>query len=277
MEIFLLLLRVSCHLLLGKVFAMEKSCWLKAFTRKLATEIKFDVLLILGCQIDIDRIMATPLSSYPREDKLFWHHSNSAIYNIKSGYHLAESLQWKDTSSPSNSPRKWWDRFWSLNVPKKIKIFAWRVINDAIATAVNQLHRKISHTVECSLCTCGKSVGHALFICTRVDLCLEANSFLGVFLEYQNLNGHDVYSYLVEAHNDYDMEKIICLMWCIWMERNKEVHGTKPKPALIICTFTDAYIDQFQRTKILPSNALEEKTRCSTSASPIVVGNSTTP
>uniref|UniRef100_A0A803QQ43 RNase H type-1 domain-containing protein n=1 Tax=Cannabis sativa TaxID=3483 RepID=A0A803QQ43_CANSA len=62
-------------------------------------------------------------------------------------------------------------------------------------------------------------------------------------------------------------------------ERTKEVHGTKPKPAPIICTFAEAYIDQFRNAKApaTPSKALKEQTRCSTSATPVMMNTSTSP
>uniref|UniRef100_A0A803QQN3 Reverse transcriptase n=1 Tax=Cannabis sativa TaxID=3483 RepID=A0A803QQN3_CANSA len=108
------------------------------------------------------RILAIPLSSTPREDKLFWHHYDNGIYSIKTGYHLAESIGKMNDSSSSYSNRSWWNRLWSLTLPKKVKIFAWRVINNAIPTAAN-LHRcKITPTAACSLCNCHwESIGHA--------------------------------------------------------------------------------------------------------------------
>uniref|UniRef100_A0A803NGS0 Uncharacterized protein n=1 Tax=Cannabis sativa TaxID=3483 RepID=A0A803NGS0_CANSA len=48
-------------------------------------------------------------------------------------------------------------------------------------------------------------------------------------------------------HSDVDLTMIICLMWSIWSERNKENHGTKPKPAAMICNFAVAYLDQYHK------------------------------
>ncbi|KAM6548879.1 hypothetical protein CsatB_020555 [Cannabis sativa] len=138
------------------------------------------------------------------------------------------------------------------------------------------------HTIKIilllTLCNGGwESIGHALFRCTRAEAVWNLTHFRVCFPNISNLNGHDIYSSLAAVHNNTDLEKILCLMWCIWTERNKKLHGTKPKPALITCTFTDAYIDQFHIAKVLPLNASTDKTRCSKSASPNSVGTSTTP
>ncbi|XP_030508658.2 uncharacterized protein LOC115723351 [Cannabis sativa] len=175
--------------------------------------------------IDVYRILAISLSYYPREDKLFWYHSDSGVYNVKFGYHLAESLERKDTSSSSNSPRKWWDRFW-----------------------------KISYFTTCTLCDgVWESVGHALFRCTRARAIWNQTQFQVFSPKINNLNGHDIYSTLAAAYKDSDLEKILCLMWCIWTERNKELHGTKPKLPRIICSFPDVYLEQFYTAKLPPA------------------------
>uniref|UniRef100_A0A803P1A9 Uncharacterized protein n=1 Tax=Cannabis sativa TaxID=3483 RepID=A0A803P1A9_CANSA len=166
--------------------------------------------------IDIERILSILLAPTPREDTLIWHHSDTGNYTVKSGYHLAASLESMEADSPSSSNHQWWNRFWSLKLPKKVKIFAWRFINDDLPTAANLMHRKISTSSACSLC-------------------------LG------NLKGYDIFSYLATVNKDADLERIICIMWCIWSERNKEIHGSKPKIAEVICSYSYSYLAQYRK------------------------------
>uniref|UniRef100_A0A803QB42 Ribosomal protein L39 n=1 Tax=Cannabis sativa TaxID=3483 RepID=A0A803QB42_CANSA len=96
----------------------------------------------------------------------------------------------------------------------------------------------------------------------------------------ENLNGHDIYAYLVEAHKDSDLEKILCLMWSIWTERNKEIHGTRPKPAPNILIFVDSYVDQFRKAKHCATNQKDQAvcTSSTTSAATSsLTSNSATP
>ncbi|XP_060965559.1 uncharacterized protein LOC133034485 [Cannabis sativa] len=175
--------------------------------------------------IDIERILSIPLSSLPREDLLIWHHSYTGVYSVKSGYHLAASLETLDSHSPSSSNRQWWNRFWSLSLPKKVKIFAWRFINDALPTAVN------------------------LVLCHRAKAVWNKLNFQVSMVNIGNLKGHDIFAHLAAMHNDSDLERIICLMWCIWSERNKETHGSRAKPADVICSFSATYLEQYHNAQ----------------------------
>ncbi|XP_060961932.1 uncharacterized protein LOC133032110 [Cannabis sativa] len=105
-----------------------------------------------------------------------------------------------------------WDTF-----PQKSQIFAWRLINDALPTSVNLAHRKITSSTACARCKC---------------------SWESVLI---------FFSHVAAAHNDTDLELITCLMWCIWSERNKEIHGTKPKSADIIHTFAASHLAQYHK------------------------------
>uniref|UniRef100_A0A803PCT3 RNase H type-1 domain-containing protein n=1 Tax=Cannabis sativa TaxID=3483 RepID=A0A803PCT3_CANSA len=177
--------------------------------------------------IDIECILSIPLSHFPKEDKLIWHHSDTGFYTVKTGYHLAVSLDSMDEHSSSSSHRHWWNRLWSLRLPKKVKIFAWRLVNDALPTSVNLAHRKITPFTACTLYKCGwESAGHAIFCCDRAK---------AVWKKFR---------YNVYIPN---IELITCLMWSIWFERNKEIHGTKPKPADLICTFVVSHLAQYQK------------------------------
>ncbi|KAF4362890.1 hypothetical protein G4B88_014227 [Cannabis sativa] len=198
--------------------------------------------------IDIERILSIPLALTPREDTLIWRHSDTGCYTVKSGYHLAASLESMEADSPSSSNRQWWNRFWSLKLTKKVKIFAWRFINDSLPTAADLMHRKISTSSACSLCLCAwECVGHALFCCTRAKAVWKISKCQVLMPNIGNLKGYDIFSYLATVNKDADLERIICIMWCIWSERNKEIHGSKPKVAEVICSYSDSYLAQYRK------------------------------
>uniref|UniRef100_A0A803Q6Y9 CCHC-type domain-containing protein n=1 Tax=Cannabis sativa TaxID=3483 RepID=A0A803Q6Y9_CANSA len=179
--------------------------------------------------IEIERILSIPLSPFPKEDKLIWHHSDTGFYTVKTGYHLTVSLDSVNEHSSSSSHRQWWNRLWSLRLPKKVKIFAWRLINDALPTSMNLAYRKITPTTACSLCKCGwETIGHAIFCCDRAKAVWKKFRYNVYMPNIGNIKGFDIFSHLAATHNDADLQLITCLMWSIWSERNKEIHGTKP-------------------------------------------------
>uniref|UniRef100_A0A803PKZ1 Reverse transcriptase zinc-binding domain-containing protein n=1 Tax=Cannabis sativa TaxID=3483 RepID=A0A803PKZ1_CANSA len=198
--------------------------------------------------IDIQRILSIPLSPFPRDDKLIWHHSDSGIYSVKIGYQLAASLETQHEHSSSSTHRQWWNRMWSLRLPKKLKIFLWRFINEALPTAVNLVHRKFSSSNACSLCQCSwKTSGHAIFRCKRAKAVWQQFQYKIHMPNMGNAKGFDIFSYIAAAHNDFELEQIVCLMWSIWSERNKEIHGTKPKPVAVLCSYSASYLAQFHK------------------------------
>ncbi|KAM6579887.1 hypothetical protein CsatA_003661 [Cannabis sativa] len=117
-------------------------------------------------------------------------------------------------------------------------------------------------------------------ICSRVAAVWKHTHFRVSIPHVENLNGHDIYAYLAEAHKDSDLEKILCLMWSIWTQRNKEIHGTRPKPAPNILIFVDSYVDQFRKAKHCATNQKDQAvcTSSTTSAATSsLTSNSATP
>uniref|UniRef100_A0A803P0J9 Reverse transcriptase domain-containing protein n=1 Tax=Cannabis sativa TaxID=3483 RepID=A0A803P0J9_CANSA len=173
--------------------------------------------------VDVERIMTLPLSFFPTLDRLIWHHHNSGQYTVKSGYHIAASME--DASNPSVSTTKssWWQFFWSLNLPPKLKIFAWRLIHDALPVAKNLI-------------------------------CLESCWFSFDWSNATLMTNGDYIIHLSTVHSKAEMELIFCTLWCIWTERNQVVHGGKAKPVISLAGFASRYLGNYfaARQKELP-------------------------
>uniref|UniRef100_A0A803PFL5 RNase H type-1 domain-containing protein n=1 Tax=Cannabis sativa TaxID=3483 RepID=A0A803PFL5_CANSA len=117
-------------------------------------------------QIDIDRILTIPLSFYQSTDRLIWHHNTNGFYSVKSSFHLATSISEKDQESSSDDYKTWWKFFWKLQLPPKVKIFAWKVIQNALPVATALHKRKVIDSTLCTRCkSAWESIGHALFSC----------------------------------------------------------------------------------------------------------------
>jgi hypothetical protein len=55
---------------------------------------------------------------------------------------------------------------WKLQVPPKVRIFVWRLINDGLATKQNKKTRKLAMTGTCQLCGMeDESAYHAVVRC----------------------------------------------------------------------------------------------------------------
>ncbi|XP_060968787.1 uncharacterized protein LOC133036269 [Cannabis sativa] len=65
----------------------------------------------------------------------------------------------------------------------------------------------------------------------------------------------DYLHHLSAIHDQQDFELIICLLWGIWMDRNRVVHGGVSRQPASIVQYTTRYHEDFTRVKVPPSTA----------------------
>lgn len=87
-------------------------------------------------------IMSIPLSMFRDDDNLVWHFSNSGSYSIKSEYWVACEMKERSLSSNQAGPspmtiaanRAMWKQIWRLQLPPKLAVFLWRLLQDKLPT-----------------------------------------------------------------------------------------------------------------------------------------------
>uniref|UniRef100_A0A803PYN1 Reverse transcriptase domain-containing protein n=1 Tax=Cannabis sativa TaxID=3483 RepID=A0A803PYN1_CANSA len=200
--------------------------------------------------IDVDKILTIPLSFFASNDRLIWHHSTSGSYNVKSGFHLASSLEDEDACSPSDPNLTWWKFFWSLNLPPKIRIFAWKVYHNIIPTAAALHRRKIIDSAACSLCTSNwESVGHALFDCKHARRIWQESKFFIDFQSAKAMQNGDYFQLLSSIYSQEDFELLVCIMWGVWTDRNKIFHGGQARLSSSIVAYATGFHHDYNRAK----------------------------
>uniref|UniRef100_A0A803QMZ3 Reverse transcriptase domain-containing protein n=1 Tax=Cannabis sativa TaxID=3483 RepID=A0A803QMZ3_CANSA len=215
--------------------------------------------------IDVDRVVTIPLSFFPSNDRLIWHHTTTGCYTVNSGFHLAEVRE----TSGSNNHTNWWKMFWSLSLPSKVKKFAWRVMQDALPVATGLCRRKVIDSATSSLChNAWESVGHALFNCIKARKVWRETKFILDHSHANNVYKGDYLIHLSTLHSKQDFELIVCTMWAIWHERNKVIHGGVSKPSRDITVFANQHLDKFHRSS---RKNQQQYTVCNTSTSPVDV------
>ncbi|CAL1377702.1 unnamed protein product [Linum trigynum] len=97
-------------------------------------------------------IKAIPFPRQNVEDRLIWHYTRDGIFSVKSAYHIAVSLEkrsglwralvsWMDKSS--------WIRVWGANIPPKLKVFVWQILNRILATTEALIEKKVPVPPRC--------------------------------------------------------------------------------------------------------------------------------
>ena len=82
---------------------------------------------------------------------------------MKSAYKVAlsSSLGLVAGSSNGHDKRSFWKSLWNLNIPNKIKYFAWWASKNILPTKVNLCHRKVLTDPTCEACGIeAESSGH---------------------------------------------------------------------------------------------------------------------
>ena len=137
---------------------------------------------------DREAIMSIPLSTNDTNDRLIWAKNRSGKFTVKSTYVLAlKEQQHMAMGDCSNGLvcKKTWKAIWHLNVPQKIKHFAWKAGRDILATKMNFAKRKITPNGVCELCGQDEeTVCHLLWFCDHAKEVWTTSKFVLPFEIY---------------------------------------------------------------------------------------------
>ena len=85
----------------------------------------------------------------------FWAEDKKGRFTVRSAYRLAQEIEAECGNASCSDPMKMhgvWRGMWSLNLPNKIKHFAWNACNGILATKDSLFHRKIMTNNICEAC-----------------------------------------------------------------------------------------------------------------------------
>ena len=100
-------------------------------------------------------ILNIPLSHSLPEDQIIWVGNKKGEFSVKSAYYIAtKGLDTKEEgeSSSSDARSPLWKKLWHLNIPLKVRIFAWKMCMNALPTLVNLQRRGINTYDICPAC-----------------------------------------------------------------------------------------------------------------------------
>ena len=135
---------------------------------------KVEVLHATFLPFEVETILKILLSYNLPEDKLIWIGNRKGEFSVKRAYHVAHSMidASKEGKSSSGDPyRHLWRNLWHLNLPAKIKIFAWRACVNSLPTYDNISKRGINCSTACPICgSKPEDINHALLHCEAASL-----------------------------------------------------------------------------------------------------------
>lgn len=169
------------------------------------------------------------------QDKWWWL-LDPIGYTVKGTYCFLTNMEGQVTSGVGFD-------VWHRRVPSKVSLFAWRLLQDRVATRTNLVRRYVLQAAD-NFCVggCGipETVDHLFIQCTSFGRvwylvchwlgipCVFQGSVTQHFIQFTNLAGM--------ARGSHDYLKIIWLacVWAIWKERNNCVFNNLASDPLSI-------------------------------------------
>ena len=210
--------------------------------------------LIWGCftEEDADAILSIPLSLHQPKDRLIWAESPSGKFRVKSTYRLAYEENRgggkADCSNPSTR-KNVWKGLGSMNLPKKVKHFAWKAARNILATKEALRQRHIVVDGGCALCgNPTKNVFHILWFCAHAKEVWNTSKLSLPFDIEPNWCFLDIMEKLLIVGDVLPglAEHFVSVCWGIWKERNVIRTGGRGKPDRVTLKTSLCLMDEFQ-------------------------------
>nr|XP_023924678.1 uncharacterized protein LOC112036084 [Quercus suber] len=187
-------------------------------------------------------------------------------FMVRSAYKLALEMEMvhngnSGKASNNRSNKLFWKTIWRLNVPNKVKSFAWRVSKNIISTKANLSHRKVIDNPTYEACSLGaKSSGHVLWDCEKTQ---EIWKLSGIPFEVCGANFPEFVDFLwhlkfKQRMGDDLLEPVIMVVWCLWFNRNEVRLGKARLPSVAILQKAQYMLDEFQNANLKLSQTIPE-------------------
>ena len=183
---------------------------------------------------EANTILNIPLSYNLPEDSIIWMGNKRGVFSVKSAYYVALSVVEKaeeSESSSGDSRTRLWKKMWQLQLPAKIRIFAWKACLDGLPTRLNLAKRGVKVGAECPLCEKAmESTNHALIYCAKIWEVWWNWQDCPINLLAGNMCLVDLALKILDARSPLDLETFFVTAWAIWFNRNQAVHEAKCSP-----------------------------------------------
>lgn len=167
------------------------------------------------------------------EDFVAWHYERTGCFSFRSanrlGIDLRDAKAVAGSSARPNGERPIWKKLWKLPIPQKVKVFAWRVAHNGLATQANKIARKIAVISACALCGDVEDVHHAVIQCPHArDLRLAMRGKWAIPTE-EDLHhpGHEWLLHLIDKYDAEVMGRLVLILWRACYIRNELAHTTR--------------------------------------------------
>ncbi|XP_074283362.1 uncharacterized protein LOC141607912 [Silene latifolia] len=227
------------------------------------------------------KILAMPVNLSRREDFIFWPHSSTGEYNVKSGYgivftnfmefHGSEKDRSRVGCEEKNFCRS---KLWKLPGPATWKLLIWRIITNTLPVGINFEKRNIPDETGCKLCDNEGMVTETmkhLFRECEISKRFWACNDLGIRVTHDRLI--DIRKWIFHWVNYMSkledanvlLLRFMATLWCLWCVRNKILFKKeKFHPSTLLSTWVlevgkaDEALVEFNKDREIRSRNMSE-------------------
>lgn len=186
-----------------------------------------DLILPFFHHVFLPIFLSTPVAAHPDDDSWLWKCASNGRAKPSSLY----KFFLKDESLSEDW--KGWRILWRLAVPKKVKLFAWKLFHNALPTQSFLFTRHISSSAGCELCpTEEASLLHVLFLC---PVAAQVWAFYLAYFSTSVTSLLDLPDLVFQAFDraspyKQELPMLLILLWAIWRNRNCRRHPANQPP-----------------------------------------------
>ena len=213
-----------------------------------STTWKVDQVQQLFMPLDAKLILSIPLSARLLMDCLIWSHMPTGVFITQSAYKmLANSAMANDASSSNPNPHKQvWRGLWKLQVPNKVKVFAWRACNKALPTMDNLVRCHIVDENLCLVCKIGaEDPLHIVLGCPEVEQVWKEHGWFNQAISSPSVDFIDLLSRFLKVSEDNRAELFIFIAWSLWQRRNTLRIGLLSPPLNLVGPQAAKFLQDF--------------------------------
>ncbi|XP_023907624.1 uncharacterized protein LOC112019319 [Quercus suber] len=219
-------------------------------------EWKADLVKRVFLPEEAQTILSIPRSNKHANDRIIWAYTPKGIFTVNSAYKVALATSPSASivgQSDTTAKETFWRTLWSLNIPNKIKNFAWRACRNILPTKVNLRHRGVLESATCEACgVADETSGHLFWECTKAR---EVWLATGIPFDTQGVYYRDFidliwYLIFVKHAGRELLELILSVAWCMWYNRNKTRLGSTRQTSQQVIHKARSLLEEFQQAHL---------------------------
>ena len=223
---------------------------------------KVDQVQQLFTPFDAKLILSIPLNARLPPNHLIWSHTPMGVFTTRSAYKmLANSALVNNASSSNPNPqKKFWRGLWKLQVPNKVKVFAWR----ALRTMDTLIRRHVVDENLCPVCKiAAKDPFHMVLHCSEVEPVWREHGWFSQAFSSPPSDFTDLLSRFLQVTEDNRAELFICMAWSLWQRQNKLRIGLPSPPLNQVGPQAAKFLQDYLDTQDIqaPSNSMATSTQ----------------